>query len=259
MTWKARHLLFRLLIIAAIFFVSAKSNSLKLVRSPSRTTRPPIRAAKTHEANLRCANHLKAAFPGRKLEEITADAIEDCLRRRLRQRVRIKLAQGYREKGLLESSTVHQEFRVLRVGSHERDVAQIFRGMSFEAWSSGQGARPVPAAMVWIPDSKTPNRVAEVPLMPLALQAFRDQMRFSPCRPYLFPSDKNPSGYQRTLKTTWEAALRRAQVPYFRITICARPCHPAQCRRGRGRVGNTNASPGRRASLQKIFADEIYR
>jgi integrase len=33
----------------------------------------------------------------------------------------------------------------------------------------------------------------------------------------LFPSDKNSSGHQRTLKTTWEAALRRAQVPYFRL------------------------------------------
>src|SRR3984885_16158806 len=33
----------------------------------------------------------------------------------------------------------------------------------------------------------------------------------------LFPSDKSPSGYQRTPKTTWDAALLRAQVPYFRI------------------------------------------
>jgi hypothetical protein len=44
---------------------------------------PPIRAAKTHEANLRCATHLKAAFPGRKRVDITADAIEDYLRSRL--------------------------------------------------------------------------------------------------------------------------------------------------------------------------------
>jgi integrase len=43
-------------------------------------------------------------------------------------------------------------------------------------------------AMVWIPDSKTPNGVAEVPLTPLALEAFRDQMRLSPCSPYLFPT-----------------------------------------------------------------------
>ena len=77
-------------------------------------SKPPIRAQKTHEANQRCATHLKAAFSGKKLVEITADAIEDYLRRRLRQRVRRKLAEGYREHGILKASTVHQEFRVLR-------------------------------------------------------------------------------------------------------------------------------------------------
>ena len=77
-------------------------------------SRPLIRAQKTHEANLRCANHLKAAFPGKRLVDITPDAIEDYLRGRLRQRVRRKLAQGYREDGILKSSTVHQEFRVRR-------------------------------------------------------------------------------------------------------------------------------------------------
>ena len=46
--------------------------------------------------------------------EITADAIEDYLRNRPRQRVRVKVAGGYREKGILKSTTVHQEFRVLR-------------------------------------------------------------------------------------------------------------------------------------------------
>src|ERR1700730_3799069 len=64
-------------------------------------SKPPIRAHKTHEANMRCATHLKAAFPGRKLVDITADAIEDYLRIRLRQRVRIKVACGYREKGII--------------------------------------------------------------------------------------------------------------------------------------------------------------
>jgi len=72
-------------------------------------------------------------------------------------------------------------------------------------------------AMVWIPDSKTPNGVAEVPLTPLALEAFRGQLQLSTCSPYLFPSDENPGGHQRTLKTSWPAILRRARVPYFRI------------------------------------------
>ena len=72
-------------------------------------------------------------------------------------------------------------------------------------------------AVVWIPDSKTPNGIAEVPLTPIAVDAFRDQLHLSPCSPYLFPSDENPSGHQKTLKTVWQATLRRAKVPYFRI------------------------------------------
>jgi hypothetical protein len=55
-------------------------------------------------------DHPKAAFPGGKLVDITTDAIEEYLRRRLQQRVRVKLARRYREKGVLESTTVHQEF-----------------------------------------------------------------------------------------------------------------------------------------------------
>ena len=230
-------------------------------------SKPPIRAQKTHEANQRCATHLKAAFSGKKLVEITADAIEDYLRRRLRQRVRRKLTEGYREEGILKASTVHQEFRVLRrmlnvavrkkllpvnpCASVEFPVAVkgLFRP-HYVTWSEQRtieahapeylrnivriitetGLRiykelipmkkeqlDLANATVWIPDSKTPNGVAEVPLTPMALEAFRDQMRLSPCSPYLFPSDQNPSGHLTTLKTTWPATLRRAKVPHFRI------------------------------------------
>ena len=230
-------------------------------------SKPPIRAQKTHEANQRCATHLKAAFLGRKLVEITADRIEDYLRSRLRQRVRRKLAEGYREHGILKSSTVHQEFRVLRrmlnVAVRKKllpanpcsgvefpvAVKGLFRP-HYVSWSEQRvieahapeylrnivkiitetGLRiykelipmkkeqlDLTNATVWIPDSKTPNGVAEVPLTPLAVEAFRDQIRLSPCSPYLFPSDQNPSGHLRTLKTTWEATLRRAKVAYFRI------------------------------------------
>lgn len=230
-------------------------------------SKPPIRAAKTHEANLRCATHLKAAFPGRRLVDITADAIEDYLRSRLRQRVRIKLVNGYREKGILKSSTVHQEFRVLRrmlnvavrkkllpanpcagvefpvavkglfrphyvtwseqriIEAHApeylRNIVKIITETGLRVYKELMPMKKeqldLANATAWIPDSKTPNGVAEVPLTPLALEAFRDQMRLSPCSPYLFPSDENPSGHQRTLKSAWHATLRRAQVPYFRI------------------------------------------
>jgi integrase len=72
-------------------------------------------------------------------------------------------------------------------------------------------------AVVWIPDSKTANGVAEVPLTELAVNAFRDQIQIAGNGPYLFPSDDNPLGHQVTFKTAWSAALRRAKVPYFRI------------------------------------------
>ena len=70
---------------------------------------------------------------------------------------------------------------------------------------------------VWIPDSKTPNGVAEVPLTDIAADAFRNQLAISGPGEYLFPSDENASGHQKTFKTAWHATLRRAKVPYFRI------------------------------------------
>ncbi len=72
-------------------------------------------------------------------------------------------------------------------------------------------------ATVWIPDSKTPNGIAEVPLTDLAVEAFREQIRVAGPGPWLFPSDDNPTGHQKTLKTVWHATLRRAKVLYFRI------------------------------------------
>ncbi len=70
---------------------------------------------------------------------------------------------------------------------------------------------------VWIPDSKTPNGIAEVPLTDIAAEAFRNQLSISGPSPYLFPSGANSDGYQKTFKTVWHATLRRAGVSYFRI------------------------------------------
>src|SRR5258708_5333930 len=230
-------------------------------------SKPPIRAHKTHEANMRCVTHLKAAFPGRRLVDITADAIEDYLRNRLRQRVRVKVARGYREKGILKSSTVHQEFRVLRrmlnvavrkkllaanpcagvefpvavkglfrphyvtwseqkrIESHGpeylKNAVQIITETGLRVYKELTPMRKnqvdLPNAVVWIPDSKTPNGTAEVPLTPLAIEAFRRQMVISGDSPFLFPSDQNRRGHQTTFKTVWSKTLRRAKVPYFRI------------------------------------------
>jgi integrase len=75
----------------------------------------------------------------------------------------------------------------------------------------------LPNAVVWIPDPKTPNGIAEVPLTPLAVDAFRDQLSIAGDGLFLFPSDLNPTGHQVELKTVWQKSLRRAKVPYFRI------------------------------------------
>jgi integrase len=72
-------------------------------------------------------------------------------------------------------------------------------------------------AMVWIPDSKIPNGIAEVPLTRLAIEAFKSQMAISGGAAFLFPSDQNPTGHIKKLKTVWRRTLRRAKVSYFRI------------------------------------------
>ncbi len=230
-------------------------------------SKPPMRAAKTHEANGRCIMHLKTALGMSKLGDITADSIESYLRDRLRQRVRVKVKIGYRQLGLIKSTTVHQEFRVLRrmlnVAVRKRlllanpcsgvefpvAVKGLFRP-HYVTWSEQQrieshaseclrnavriitetGLRvykeltpmrkdqvDIQNAVVWIPDSKTPNGVAEVPLSPLAIQAFSSQMAITGEGPFLFPSDRNRSGHQTTFKTVWHKTLRRASIPYFRI------------------------------------------
>lgn len=230
-------------------------------------SKPPMRAGRTHEINLRVAKHLKSAFAKRRLVDVTADDVELYLRERLRQRVRIKSSLGYRDKGPLQPATVHQEFRVLRrmlnVAVRKRllpanpcagvefpvAVKGLFRP-HYVSWSEQQqievhapkhlrnivriitetGLRvfkelmsmkkeqvDLHNAVAWIPDSKTPNGIAEVPLTPLAVQAFKDQLAISGPGPFLFPSDLNPSGHQRNLKTAWQKTLRRAGIAYFRI------------------------------------------
>jgi len=71
--------------------------------------------------------------------------------------------------------------------------------------------------VLWIPDSKTPNGVAEIPLTKIALEAFRNQIAISGSGEFLFPSDLNPKGHLKSLRTAWRKALKRAEVPYFRL------------------------------------------
>lgn len=230
-------------------------------------SKPPIRAEKTHEVNQRCIKHLQAAFGQRRLVEITADSIEQYLRERLRQHVRVKAKLGYKQLGAIKATTVHQEFRVLRrmlnVAVRKKllpanpcsgvefpvAVKGLFRP-HYVTWSEQQNIEShgpqtlrnivriitetglriykeltpmkkdqvdLRNATVWIPDSKTPTGIAEVPLTALAIEAFQSQMAISGPGPFLFPSDQNPTGHQVELKTVWQNTLRRAKIAYFRI------------------------------------------
>jgi integrase len=71
--------------------------------------------------------------------------------------------------------------------------------------------------VVWIPESKTPNGIAEVPLTEIAVEALRRQMEIAGKGPWLFPNDRSPRGYQQSFKKTWSTTLKKASVPYFRL------------------------------------------
>ena len=230
-------------------------------------SKPPMRAPGTHSANERCIKHLRVAFAETRLVDLSADSIDLYLRERLRAPVIVKTKLGCKPLRTVKSTTVHQEFRVLRrmlnVAVRKKLLATnpcagvefpvavkgLFRP-HYVSWSEQQkieahapqylrnvvriitetGLRiykelipmrkdqvDLQNAVVWIPDSKTPNGTAEVPLTSLAIEAFNNQVAISGEGPYLFPSDLNPTGHLKKLKTVWTRTLRRAKIPYFRI------------------------------------------
>ena len=230
-------------------------------------SKPPIRAAKTHEANEGALKTLKPVFGAMKMAEIDATQIEFHLRSRLRQRRRVRRKSGIVELGTLKPATVHQEFRVLRrifsVAVKKKlcpanpcagvEFPVILKGLfrpHYMTWSEQQmielhapiylrnviriitetGLRiykelaplrkqdvDLANKLIFIADSKTPTGVAEVPLTDIAVEAFRSQIEIAGPGPWLFPSSKNPTGYQTNFKKTWERALRKAGLPYFRL------------------------------------------
>lgn len=230
-------------------------------------SKPPVRQPGTHNANLRCVQHLKRAFVNPRLIDVGPDEIELYLRERLRQRVKVRVGKGYRERGLLKATTVHQELRVLRrmlnVAVRKRllmsnpcamvEFPVALKGLfrpHYVTWSEQQqienNAMPhlrnairiivetglrvkkelLPMkkdqvdflnAVLWIPDSKTPNGVAEIPLTRIALEAFQAQIATSGNGEFLFPSDLNQEGHLRSLRTAWTKALKRTGIPYFRL------------------------------------------
>jgi hypothetical protein len=79
---------------------------------------------------------------------------------------------------------------------------------------------------VWIPDAKTPNGVAEVPLSEIAIAAFQSQLATSGPSPYLFPSDEIQTAIRRRSRPF---DMRRCEGRRFSTsasTISARRTRP---------------------------------
>ncbi len=150
-------------------------------------SKPPVRAEKTHQVNLRVAKPVavRGLFRPHYVTWSEQRRIESHAPGHLRNIVQIITETGLR---------VYKELTPMR-----KDQVDLVN------------------ATIWIPDSKTPNGIAEIPLTPLAIEAIKSQILVSGTGPYLFPSDKNPSGHQKNLKTAWRKTLKRAGVPYFRI------------------------------------------
>jgi len=77
-------------------------------------SKPPFRAEKTHLQNLNAVHMLKPTFGETRLLDITPEAIEQYLRRRLSEGRRCHTKKGLQRRGTVKPATVHQEFRVLR-------------------------------------------------------------------------------------------------------------------------------------------------
>jgi integrase len=78
-----------------------------------RRSKPPFRQEKTHLQNMNAIKLLSASFGNIPLSDITPEAIEDHLWRRLNSNRRVRTKFGVRLAGKLKPSTVHQELRVL--------------------------------------------------------------------------------------------------------------------------------------------------
>ena len=69
-------------------------------------------------------------------------------------------------------------------------------------------------AFVHLPDSKTPNGIADTPMTDRARQAFASQMKESVGSDYLFPSTRKNATkpHLTTVKKGWAVTLKRAGV-----------------------------------------------
>ena len=73
--------------------------------------------------------------------------------------------------------------------------------------------------IVHLPDSKTVNGIADMPMTERACEAFASQMKQSGDSDYLFPSPKIDSSnpHIATVRKLWDRTLQRAGLPHFSL------------------------------------------
>ena len=73
--------------------------------------------------------------------------------------------------------------------------------------------------IVHLPDSKTVNGIADMPMTDRVRQAFASQMKQSGDSDYLFPSPRMGSSkpHITTVQKLWERTLKRAELPHFSL------------------------------------------
>jgi integrase len=77
-------------------------------------SKPPFRTEKTHDQNLRIAKLVRPVFGSTRLSDVSPEAIENYLRRRLQSGRKVPMKLGAIYRGKIKPATVHQEFRVLK-------------------------------------------------------------------------------------------------------------------------------------------------
>ena len=106
-------------------------------------------------------------------------------------------------------------------GQYLRNVIRIISEIGLLVYKELNSTRKIQVdlqnAVLWMPDSKTPNGIAEVPLTSLAIEGFKSQMAISGEEAFLFPSDRKLGGHRASLKTVWSKTFRRAKISHFRI------------------------------------------
>jgi integrase len=228
-------------------------------------SKPPFRAQKTHHVNERALKHLVKAT--------TVHQEFRVLRRMLNVAVRKKFLFANPCAGVEFPARVEGLFRPHYVTWSEqqkiasaapeylRNVVRIVTETGLRIYKEliamKKDQLDLENRMVWIPDSKTPNGIAEVPLTEIAAEAFRKQLALAGIGPFLFPSGEDADGHQKTFKTVWHATLRRAGCRYFRI-YDLRSTYAT--RLSAGGVADEFVTQllrqRRRESVQEVFADE---